>query len=234
MKKLSILFVLVLSLVFVGCDATEQDTTSSATMTPTNGKVVKLQKGEEFKERNVNLDTHPLATIEMKNGDKMEIVLLYEMAPNTVNNFIALAHDKFYDGLIFHRVIKDFMIQGGDPEGVGIGGPNYTIEAEFTNKDGYYLPHESGVISMARRKEPDSAGSQFFLVHKKTESLDGKYTSFGFAKNEKTIEIIDKIANVETGEFDRPVNLDEVTIKSITVELNGYEPKEPKTTKLKK
>lgn len=172
--------------------------------------------------------TKPVATIEMKSGEKMVVELEPSVAPNTVNNFISLAQKGFYDGLIFHRVIKDFMIQGGDPSGNGTGGPDYGIKGEFAI-NGFENPllHEPGVISMARAQDPDSAGSQFFIMHGKVESLDGQYAAFG--KVIEGMETVNKIAEVETDPTDMP--LEPVVISKITIELNGYEFKEPEVIK---
>ena len=144
-----------------------------------------------------------------------------EIAPNTVNNFVTLANDGFYDGLIFHRVIKDFMIQGGDPEGVGTGGPGYSIDGEFA-KNGHAnntLEHNKGVISMARSNLPNSGGSQFFIVSKDSPHLDGQYAAFGMITF--GIEVVEAIENVETNVSDKPKT--DVVIESIRVDTNGEE-----------
>ena len=174
----------------------------------------------------INYENNPKAII-MLEGEKAIVIELYpEIAKNTVNNFISLAKSGFYDGLIFHRVIKGFMIQGGCPEGTGAGGPGYSINGEFTaNGFENNLLHDRGVISMARTMDPNSAGSQFFIMHEKNESLDTKYAAFG--KVIEGMEYVDEIANVETGAKDKPI-VDQV-IKSISIDLNGYEPEEPVT-----
>ena len=166
----------------------------------------------------------PLVTITMKNGDVMKAELYPDVAPNTVNNFISLINKGFYNGLIFHRVIKGFMLQGGDPEGTGMGGPDYSIKGEFTS-NGFQnnLKHTKGVLSMARTMMPDSAGSQFFLMHKTSPHLDGEYAAFG--KVIEGLDIIDKIAEVETDFSDRP--LEDQVIESITVETFGIDYPEP-------
>ena len=140
---------------------------------------------------------NPIVTIEMENGDIMKAELYPAVAPNTVNNFISLVKKGFYDGLIFHRVIKGFMIQGGCPDGTGMGGPGYCIKGEFSH-NGFQndLAHTPGVLSMARTMMPDTAGSQFFLMHKTSPHLDGEYAAFG--KVIEGLEIVDKIANVRT------------------------------------
>lgn len=161
---------------------------------------------------------NPIVTFEMENGDIFKAELYPEIAPNTVNNFISLINSNFYDGLIFHRVIKNFMIQGGDPQGTGMGGPGYSIKGEFSS-NGFKndLAHQAGVLSMARSMMPDSAGSQFFIMHKDSPHLDGEYAAFG--KVIEGMDIIDKIANVKTDRADRPV--EEQKIKKVTVETFG-------------
>lgn len=161
---------------------------------------------------------NPIVTFEMENGDIFKAELYPEIAPNTVNNFISLINSNFYDGLIFHRVIKNFMIQGGDPQGTGMGGPGYSIKGEFSsNGIKNDLAHQAGVLSMARSMMPDSAGSQFFIMHKDSPHLDGEYAAFG--KVIEGMDIIDKIANVKTDRADRPV--EEQKIKKVTVETFG-------------
>ena len=166
----------------------------------------------------------PIVTIVMQNGDVMKAELYPEVAPNTVNNFISLINKGFYNGLIFHRVIKGFMLQGGDPEGTGMGGPDYSIKGEFAS-NGFTnnLKHTKGVLSMARTMMPDSAGSQFFLMHKTSPHLDGEYAAFG--KVIEGLEVIDKIAEVPTDFSDRP--LEDQVIESITVETFGVDYPEP-------
>ena len=146
---------------------------------------------------------NPIAKIEMENGKVMTAELYPEVAPNTVANFIALANAGFYDGLIFHRVIKDFMIQGGDPLGKGTGGPGYCIKGEFpANGHPNSLAHERGVLSMARTGDPNSAGSQFFIVHQDSPHLDGQYASFG--KLTDGFDVLDEIAGTRTDYRDMP------------------------------
>ena len=166
----------------------------------------------------------PIVTITMENGDVMKAELYPDIAPNTVNNFISLIKKGFYNGLIFHRVIKGFMLQGGDPEGTGMGGPDYSIKGEFSS-NGFTnnLKHTKGVLSMARTMMPDSAGSQFFLMHKTSPHLDGEYAAFG--KVMEGLDIIDKIAEVETDYSDRP--LEDQVIKSMSVETFGVDYPEP-------
>lgn len=167
---------------------------------------------------------NPVVTITMENGDVMKAELYPEIAPNTVNNFISLVKKGFYDGLIFHRVISGFMIQGGCPDGNGMGGPGYTIKGEFA-QNGFAndLKHTPGVLSMARAMHPDSAGSQFFLMHKTSPHLDGAYAAFG--KVTEGLDIVDKIAGVDTDYSDKP--REPQVIQSMTVETFGVEYPEP-------
>lgn len=167
---------------------------------------------------------NPIVTIEMENGDVMKAELYPEIAPNTVNNFISLVNKGFYDGVIFHRVIRGFMIQGGDPQGTGVGGPGYSIKGEFSyNGFANDLKHTKGVLSMARTMEPNSAGSQFFIMHETSPHLDGQYAAFG--KVVEGEDIIDKIAAVATGYMDKP--LEEQKMKKVTVETFGQDYPEP-------
>ncbi len=160
----------------------------------------------------------PIATITFKDFGTVEVELYPHIAPNTVNNFIELSNSGFYNGLTFHRIIKDFMIQGGDPEGSGMGGPGYKIKGEFTsNKFTNNLSHTEGIISMARSQSKNSAGSQFFIVTKDAPHLDGQYASFG--KVISGMDIVHEIENVETGANDRPVK--DVIIESIKVDTKG-------------
>ena len=161
---------------------------------------------------------NPIVTIEMEDGGKIVAELYPEVAPITVNNFISLAGKGFYDGLIFHRVISGFMIQGGDPKGVGIGGPGYCIKGEFSaNGVKNDLSHKRGVLSMARAQAMDSAGSQFFIMHADAPHLDGEYAAFG--KITDGMDVVDAIASVRTGRQDRPV--EEQRIRRMTVETFG-------------
>ena len=163
---------------------------------------------------------NPIVTFEMENGDIMKAELYPEIAPNTVNNFISLVQNGFYDGLIFHRVIRGFMIQGGCPHGTGLGGPGYTIKGEFS-QNGFAndLRHTEGVLSMARAMHPDSAGSQFFIMHKNSPHLDGAYAAFG--KITEGMDIVNKIAETATDYSDRP--LEEQKMKKVTVDTMGVE-----------
>ncbi|MBQ7266567.1 MAG: peptidylprolyl isomerase [Firmicutes bacterium] len=169
---------------------------------------------------------NPVVTIKMTNGDIIKAELYPDKAPNTVNNFISLINKGFYNGLIFHRVIKGFMIQGGCPDGRGTGGPGYGIKGEFSH-NGFSndIKHVKGVLSMARAMNPNSAGSQFFIMHETSPHLDGEYAAFG--KVTEGIENVDKIASVATDYNDRP--LEEQKIESISVECFGVDYPEPDT-----
>ena len=164
-------------------------------------------------------------TIEMMDGEVMTGELYEDIAPITVDNFVKLAGSGFYDGLTFHRVIPGFMIQGGDPDGTGMGGPGYSIPGEFS-RNGFKndLKHSEGVLSMARAMHPDSAGSQFFIMHKNSPHLDGQYAAFG--KVIEGIDIVNKIAQTETDYRDRPMK--DQRMASVTVETFGEDYPEPK------
>ena len=170
------------------------------------------------------MNKNPEITITMENGDQIRAELYPEIAPNTVKNFISLVKKGFYDGLIFHRVIQGFMIQGGCPQGTGMGGPGYSIKGEFS-QTGFKndLKHSEGVLSMARSMMPNSAGSQFFIMHKSAPHLDGAYAAFG--KVVEGMDVVNKIAETRTDYSDRP--LKEQKIKSITVDTFGAENDEP-------
>lgn len=173
------------------------------------------------------LNDNPVAKIVIKDYGTITVELRYDKAPNTVKNFVSLANSGYYDGLIFHRVIENFMIQGGDPKGTGSGGPGYTIKGEFSNNGSSNdLTHTRGAISMARRGDSyDSAGSQFFICHKDSTYLDGDYAVFGYVT--EGIEIVDEIAKVSTNLNDKPY--DDVVIESITVDTKGIYYEEPDT-----
>ena len=163
---------------------------------------------------------NPTFKITMENGSIIEGELYPEIAPQSVYNFIDLANHNYYDGLIFHRVISGFMIQGGCPDGTGMGGPGYCIKGEFFfNGVENSLKHKRGVLSMARSQSPNSAGSQFFIMHQDAKHLDGQYAAFG--KVTSGLEVVDAIAKVKTNRMDRP--LEDQKIASITVEVNGAE-----------
>ena len=167
---------------------------------------------------------NPIITFEINNGKTIKVELYPEIAPNTVNNFISLVKKGFYDGICFHRVISGFMIQGGDPLGNGTGGPGYSIKGEFaSNGVKNDLKHARGVLSMARAMNPNSAGSQFFIMHEDAPYLDGQYAAFG--KVIEGIEVVDEIANTKTDYSDRPY--DDVIMNTVTVETFGVEYDEP-------
>lgn len=167
---------------------------------------------------------NPIITIEMENGGTIKAELYPEIAPNTVNNFLSLINKGYYNGLIFHRVIKGFMIQGGCPEGSGMGGPGYSIKGEFS-QNGFEntLKHTEGVLSMARSMMPDSAGSQFFIMHKNSPHLDGSYAAFG--KVTEGMDVVNKIAETATDYSDRP--LEEQKIKTVMADTFGVDYPEP-------
>lgn len=167
---------------------------------------------------------NPVVTIEMDNGGLIKVELYPDVAPNTVKNFISLVQKKFYDGVIFHRIIRGFMIQGGDPEGTGMGGPGYSIKGEFSyNSFENNIKHTAGVISMARSQMPNSAGSQFFIMHKDSPHLDGSYAAFG--KVIEGMDVVNQIADEKTDYSDKPLTTQ--TMKTVTVELFGESYDEP-------
>lgn len=169
---------------------------------------------------------NPVVTITMENGDMIKVELYPSVAPNTVNNFISLVSKGYYDGVIFHRIIPGFMIQGGDPQGTGMGGPGYSIKGEFrSNGFPNDLVHEKGVISMARTREPNSAGSQFFIMAEASPHLDGEYAAFG--KVIEGIENADKIVNTARNYMDKP--LEDQKMQKVTVETFGVNYPEPET-----
>ena len=169
--------------------------------------------------------SNPIVTFEMANGKTFKAELYPDKAPNTVNNFLSLVNKGFYDGIIFHRIIAGFMIQGGDPKGLGTGGPGYHIKGEFSS-NGFAqndITHARGVLSMARAQHPDSAGSQFFVMHEDGDFLDGQYAAFG--KVIEGMETVDEIATVKTDWSDRPY--EEQKMKKVTAETFGVEYAEP-------
>lgn len=226
--KLILLMIIALALViFSGCQSattTEQSETTDAADTTATTETTQADVQPEatgtVPEMLTEIPTdRPLATIEMSDGQKIVLALYPEHAPNTVNNFIELAESEFYNGLIFHRVINGFMIQGGDPQGVGVGGPGYGIPGEFKD-NGYDNPinHRPGIISMARSGDPNSAGSQFFICHGETSFLDAQYAAFGQVVTGQ--EVVDAIAAVTTDSNDKPAV--DVVMKSITIDRQGY------------
>ena len=211
MKKWIVLLLAALMLLSLACAKGKTNTDTNTTETQEDTTVDK---------------THPIATITMKGGGAIAIVMeLYpEVAPESVKNFISLANSGFYDGLIFHRVIPGFMIQGGDPNGKGTGGPGYSIKGEFkANGVENNISHERGVLSMARAQAYDSAGSQFFIMHQDYPSLDGLYAAFGRAIS--GMDVVDKIANTTTDSKDKPYK-DQV-METVRVETWGVEYGEP-------
>ena len=165
---------------------------------------------------------NPIATIKIKDYGTVVAELYPDQAPNTVNNFIELSEDGFYNNLTFHRVINDFVIQGGDPDGIGTGGPGYSIKGEFASNgfEGNTLSHTDGILSMARSMDNDSAGSQFFIVTGDATYLDGEYAGFG--KVTEGMDIVEKLEKVETDETDKPTQ--DIVIESISIDNNGYKP----------
>ncbi|WP_338631711.1 peptidylprolyl isomerase [Clostridium baratii] len=206
----------VLSISIVGCSNSKSN------------EKVKEDNTKKQTEEKIDEKDLPEVTIKVKDYGTMKGVLYPNKAPNTVNNFIALANSGFYDNLTFHRVIKDFMIQGGDPEGTGTGGPGYSIKGEFSS-NGFDndLKHTEGVLSMARARDKDSGGSQFFIMTKDSPHLDGDYAAFG--KITEGLDVLHKIEDVKTDSNDKPLN--EVKIESIKVDTKGKEYKEPKKIK---
>ena len=214
----TLLIIAIASMALIGCSASNKADTNA--QSNSNNKEIYLSKETEKK----TSDKNPVATIEMDDGKIIKLELYPEIAPNTVRNFISLANSKFYDGLIFHRVISGFMIQGGDPEGTGMGGPDYSIYGEFTNNEfENTLLHTKGVISMARSRDNNSAGSQFFIMHGDSPDLDGNYAAFG--KVIEGMDVVDSIAQVETDNKDKPKK--DMKIKSISVDTFGVNYNEP-------
>jgi peptidyl-prolyl cis-trans isomerase B (cyclophilin B) len=225
--KLTIIL-LVLLVIVVGCGQQANEGTTSSTPDESESN----QSKQEFPDTNKTTETrdtdsikNPIVTILMENNEEIKIELYPEVAPNTVTNFISLVNQGFYDGVIFHRVIPGFMIQGGDPQGIGIGGPGYSIKGEFTS-NGFEnnLKHELGVLSMARTQAPNSAGSQFFIMVADVPSLDGDYAAFG--KVIDGMETVQNIALVDRGGQDKPI-ADQV-MKKVTVDTLGIDYGEPK------
>lgn len=210
------LFIVVLSLsLLVACNGAEPEEEKETK------EVKDTEEKQTFKGEN---EESPIVTMTMENGGEVIIELYPQLAPNTVNNFISLIQDDFYNGLTFHRVIPGFMIQGGDPEGNGAGGPGYSIKGEFeSNGFSNELEHKRGVLSMARSQDPDSAGSQFFIIHEDSAHLDGDYAAFGQVI--EGMDVVDEIVSVPTEGQDQPK--EDQTIKSMTVDLESYEFNEP-------
>ncbi|MBN3526883.1 peptidylprolyl isomerase [Paenibacillus apiarius] len=219
-RSLSILLLAVM-IIIAGCGA--KSNADNAQSAKDNSNVSDAKKKEPAAD-----GKNPLVTIEMENGKKIELELYPDIAPNTVNNFISLVNKGFYDGLIFHRVIPGFMIQGGDPEGTGIGGPGYSIKGEFADNNFQNdLKHSEGVISMARSASPDSAGSQFFIMVAEASHLDGQYAAFG--KVTKGMETVQEIVGTPRNAQDMPDSPQKM--KKVTVDTLGVEYKEPEIIK---
>jgi peptidyl-prolyl cis-trans isomerase B (cyclophilin B) len=222
-KVISLILVISMIAVFASCGNTEKATTTEGEPAASETEAPKTDKfaikGGEFK-----VEKNPVVTITMENGGVITAELYPDVAPQSVFNFISLASQGFYDGLIFHRVIPGFMIQGGDPNGTGMGGPGYSIVGEFAaNGFENNLSHERGVLSMARSQAYDSAGSQFFIMVEEADYLDGQYAAFG--KVTSGMEVADAIVSTDRDSSDRP--LEDQVIKSITVETFGEEYPEP-------
>lgn len=201
----------------------ESTSTDSSATTGTTEEASATDNSADFKQAN-----DPIVTIEMDNGKKIEIELFPKAAPNTVNNFISLVKSGFYDGLTFHRVIPDFMIQGGDPDGVGSGGPGYSIPGEFkSNNVDNGLKHTRGILSMARAQDPNSGGSQFFIMVADSAQLDGEYAAFG--KVTSGMDAVDEIVNLPRDSSDKP-NTPPV-MKKVTVDTKGVDYAEPEKVK---
>ncbi|MEQ6389328.1 peptidylprolyl isomerase [Bacillaceae bacterium S4-13-58] len=216
MKKLSwtILLGLTLTLLLAACGTTTEE-----------GQGNNQSKEDQWGDYPNDVEENPVVTITMENEEEIVIELYPKIAPNTVANFVSLVESGYYDRVIFHRVIPDFMIQGGDPEGTGMGGPGYSIAGEFTaNGFENNLLHERGVLSMARTQDPNSAGSQFFIMVADYPSLDEQYASFG--KVLEGMETVDSIVSVERNEQDKPK--EDQRMKKVVVDTKGYDYPEPR------
>ncbi len=232
MKKTIVLLLAALLLCSLACSkgtaapapaAAQTPAETEAPVAPAETEAPAAEKSETKEEPNVD-ETHPIATITMKDGSVITLELYPEVAPESVKNFIFLANSGFYDGLIFHRVIMGFMIQGGDPLGNGTGGPGYSIKGEFAiNGVPNNISHERGVLSMARAKPYDSAGSQFFIMHQDYPALDGQYAAFGRVTS--GLDVVDRIAKTTTDSKDKPYK-DQV-MATVRVETWGVDYGEP-------
>lgn len=220
-KLLVLLMLMISGSMLVGCGNNKKDESKE------QGKNVEENNDKSTENKNDEKDL-PTVTIEVKGFGTMKGELYPNKAPNTVNNFIALANSGFYNGLTFHRIIPDFMIQGGDPDGVGTGGPGYSIKGEFSS-NGFDndIKHTEGILSMARSRDKDSAGSQFFIMTKTASHLDGEYAAFG--KITEGIDVLHKIESVKRGANDKPE--EPVVIESIKVDTKGIKYKEPEKMK---
>lgn len=234
MKKLVGLIIFLLVLTLAACNNPPADENENEDLPIENDTTAESQNEDgntENEENNTteypnDVEENPTVTITMENDNSIIIELYPDIAPNTVANFISLASEGFYDGLIFHRVMPDFMIQGGDPSGNGTGGPDYAIKGEFTaNGFENTLKHDRGVLSMARAQSFDSAGSQFFIMTKDSPHLDDNYASFG--KVIEGLETVDEIASAERDSADKP--LEDQTILQVEVDTKGYDYPDPIT-----
>ena len=219
--KIIIPVMCILSLMLVSCGKSETNSKSE-------DKSSVSENNDKSQDSITESGDLPIATIEIENYGTVKAELYPKIAPNTVDNFISLSNSGFYNGLTFHRVIKDFMIQGGDPKGDGTGGPDYAIKGEFTS-NGFEnsLKHTEGVLSMARSRQPDSAGSQFFIMTSTSSHLDGEYAAFGNVI--EGMDIVKKIQEVKSNSNDKPI--ENVVIKSITVDTKGVKYSEPEKIK---
>lgn len=219
---LLIVYVIIASMVLVGCMDKNSTVPNS-----TEEIIDENESNDNQGETTMNITKNPIATITMENGDTIQIELYPNMAPQSVYNFISLANSGYYNGLIFHRIVQGFVLQGGDPQGTGIGGPGYSIEGEFAT-NGHSendLTHTEGVISMARSTGYNSGGSQFFLVVGNATFLDGDYAGFGKTVDKESTDICMEMSKAPTDKQDRP--LEPPTIKTITVETFGVDYPEP-------
>ncbi|WP_229263558.1 peptidylprolyl isomerase [Cohnella cholangitidis] len=223
----SLLTIITLLLIVTGCGNKEKTNQSSDAAATGNGAAAPTQEASPMNGVDTSGD-NPIVTIEMDSGKIITVELYPKVAPNTVNNFISLVKKGFYDGTIFHRIIPGFMIQGGDPEGTGMGGPDYSIAGEFT-QNGFEnnLKHTAGVLSMARAQNPDSAGSQFFLMVADAPHLDGAYAAFG--KVTEGMDVVNEIVKLPRNANDRP-NTPPV-MKKVTVDTRGADAPEPEIIK---
>ena len=218
-KYASLLLFAVFALVLAACG--DEKTTDNPEQTDSPKQTASTDYAKDVTE-------NPIVTITMENDKKIIIELEPKTAPNTVANFVSLVEEGFYDGLIFHRVIPGFMVQGGDPDGIGTGGPGYGIKGEFSSNDfENTLTHERGVLSMARSQHPDSAGSQFFIMTEAAPHLDGDYASFG--KVIEGMEVVDEIVNAERDGNDKP--LEDQKMKTVEVDTKGFDYPAPATIK---
>lgn len=216
-KFFLIISILLLAAFVISC-GTQNEDEANEQVEQTENETEKNKNGQLSKDEN------PVVTITMENNEQIVIELYPDIAPNTVNNFISLIEEGFYDGLIFHRVIPDFMIQGGDPDGNGTGGPGYSIKGEFdSNGFDNDLKHTRGVISMARSQHPDSAGSQFFIMVSDSPHLDGDYAGFGEVV--EGMDIVDSIVSVERADNDKP--LEDQVMKKVEVDTKGFDYDDP-------